>query len=41
MRFVFPYRDPNRVLWEIEVEADDFETAIILAVEELHRRDPS
>jgi hypothetical protein len=41
VKFVFPYRDSARVRREIEVEADDFETALILAVEELHRRDPA
>jgi hypothetical protein len=41
MWFEFPYFDEARNKQSIIVEADEFGDALLLAVEELHRRDPA
>jgi hypothetical protein len=41
MQYEFPYRDQNKVLHVITVEAEDAEEALIKAVEELNAREDS
>ena len=40
MKYTFPYYDVDRVRHVIEVEADDFDEALDLAVAEFYRREP-